>query len=102
MLVTFFLILIVGAFASLYVGARYKRWMLCVVAAILFLVLAFSAFKIEVPSGGLTIVFQEVVIVLLCWACAAISTLFALIGAVAFVKDQASEKDKKQNWGGGG
>lgn len=102
MLITFFLIMIVGAFASLFFGIKYKHWIGCAIAAILFLVLAFSAFRIEVPSGGVTLVFQEIVIVLLCWAGAGISTLFTLLGAAAYVKEVTGNKQKKQETGAGG
>lgn len=97
MLITFFLILFVGAAISIYAGIRWQKWLLCTIASILFLVLAFSAFSVEVPSGGLTIVFQEIVIVLLCWAAAIISLIFTLIGMISYIRDTRKKEDAKQS-----
>ncbi len=96
MLITFFLILIAGAFGSLFFGIKWKRWIMTLVATVLFMVLAFSSFKIEVPSGGINLVFEEIVIILLCWAAAIISLIFTLFGAVTFLKDESSKKKDKQ------
>ncbi len=96
MLLIFFLTMFLGAFAALFIGMKFRKWIPCFVAAILFLVLAFSAFRIEVPTGGVTIVFQEVVVILVCWAGAIISTIFALVGMVSYAREALGKKDKEQ------
>lgn len=96
MLITLFLVLIVGAFVSIYAGIRYQKWLFCMIATILFLVLAFTAFKIEVPSGGVTLVFQEIVIVLLCWAGSIISLIFTLVGMISYIRDTRKKEETRQ------
>jgi len=82
MLIEFFVMLLAGAVTSLVVGIKYKKWLLTMFSTILFLVLAFSAFKIEIVSGGVTLVFQDIVIIYLSWFGGFVSFIFTLIGTV--------------------
>jgi len=95
MLIQFFLILFGGAVALLIMGVKLKRWLLCLISTVLSAVCAFQAFKIELVSGGVTLVFQEVVIVLLCWAITLVGFVFTLIGAVWSVKEMNAQKNKQ-------
>ena len=80
--VIFFVILFVGSLGMLYAGVKYKHWLLCAGSAVMSLVLALQAFRIEIVSGGVTIVIQEIVIVYVCWMIAIVGLMFTLVGAV--------------------
>lgn len=98
MLIQFFLILFGGSLALLITGIKFRRWLLCLMSTVLSAVCAFQAFRIELVSGGVTLVFQEVVIVLLCWAITLIGFIFTLLGAVWSVQEMNAQK-KKQHQG---
>jgi len=98
MLIQFFLLLFGGGTALLILGVKFRRWLLCLMATILEAVCALQAFRIEIVSGGVTLVFQEVVIVLLCWVLTLIAFIFTLVGAVSAI--QESSKKKPQPTGG--
>jgi hypothetical protein len=92
MLINFFLVFFIGAIATLYGGYKFQRWLLCMGSTILWAVLAFQAFKIEVVTGGVVLVFQEVILVLFCWFMTFAATGLTLIGAV----NERSGKRKEQ------
>ena len=100
MLIQFFVLLFGGAVASLIGGIKYKRWLLTMFSTILFLVLAFTAFRIEVVSGGVTLYFEEIVIILLNWFGAIVAFIFTLVGMLGAFKDR-NKKTPGPQYGGG-
>jgi hypothetical protein len=96
MLLQFFIMLLVGAVGSLVVGIKYKKWLPCMLAVILFLVLAFQAFKIEVVSGGVTIVFQDIIITWLSWFGAMVGTIFTFNGVINQKREMMEEKNQQR------
>jgi len=71
-------------------------------ATILALVCAFQAFQIEVVSGGVTIIFQEIVIVLLSWLIAMVAFIFTLMGMVSAYKERQKKASEGKLSGGPG
>lgn len=100
MLAQFFIVLLVGAVGSFYLGLKYKKWILTMFAAILFSVLAFSAFRIEVVTGGVNLVFQEIVLVMLMWLGFIASAIFTLIGVVDHIKNMGKNDKVPQPYPG--
>lgn len=96
MLITFFVILFGGSLALTFTGIKYKRWLLTMMGTILALVCAFQAFEIEVVSGGVTLVFQEIVIVLVCWLLTLVAFVFTLVGMIDGYKEHKESKNKQQ------
>lgn len=92
MLIQFYIIVQLLAVGLLYFGVKEKKWLLTFISTILFLVLALQAFQIEVVSGGVTLVFQEIVIVMLNWAGGFIALALTLLGMIKYVRDQLREK----------
>lgn len=91
MLVQFFIILLLGAVGSYYLGIKMQSWLLTMFSCVLFFVLAFQAFRIEVVTGGVSIVFQEIVLVALMWFggfAATITTIYGMINNFRNRKDQ--------------
>ena len=97
MLVQFFIILMVGAVGSFYLGLKMRKWLLTMFSCILFSVLAFSAFRIEVVTGGVNIVFQEIVLVGLMWLGVFASAIFTLVGMVDNLKASRNKKQGQPN-----
>ena len=95
MLIQFFVILFAGAVGLLIAGIKYKRWLLTLISTVLAAVCAFQAFRIEIVSGGVTIVFQEVVIVLLCWAITLVGFIFTILGMIDAYKNVTAEQKAK-------
>lgn len=97
MLIQFFIILLVASVGSLYMGLKYKKWLLTMFSTVLFGVLAFSAFRIEVVTGGVNLVFQEIALVLLMWLGTFAGFIFTLVGMVDHLR---TSRGKKKNPGG--
>jgi hypothetical protein len=93
--IIFFIILFVGSMGLIYAGVKYKHWLLCAGSAVMFLVLALQAFRIEMVSGGVTIVIQEIVIVYVCWMMAIVGLVFTLVGAVNNLKMKGDKQVTK-------
>lgn len=101
MLAQFFIILLVGAVGSLVLGLKMKKWLLTMFATILFLTLAFQAFSIEVVTGGVTLQFTEIIIVLLMWFGGFASFMATLYGAINHYRNRDSKKNTPPvPWGG--
>lgn len=94
MLIQFFIILLVGAVGCMYLGIKYKKWLFPFFSTIMFMVLAFSAFRIEVVTGGVNLIFQEIVIVLLMWLATTVAAGLTLIGMINHLKES---RDQKKN-----
>jgi hypothetical protein len=86
-----FIFLLGGSVASLYVGIRYKRWLLCMLSTILFMVLDFAGFQIEIVSGGVALVFREQIVIWAAIAGTIIAGIFTFIGAVNTARDRMSQ-----------
>jgi len=93
MMLEIFLSLFFISIASLIIGVWQKKWLFCMFSTILFLVLSFQGFKIEVISGGLNIVYQDVIIVLLCWFSGVTSFIFTLAGMLTARKDGIEKRE---------
>lgn len=102
MLIQFFIIMLFGAVGSFYLGLKYQRWLLTMFSAILFFVLAFQAFKIEVVTGGVNLVFQEISLVLLMWFAGFAASAFTLVGVVNQIKQKGEKKNYSQPYVPGG
>ncbi|MCX6817725.1 MAG: hypothetical protein NTU57_02615 [Candidatus Aenigmarchaeota archaeon] len=61
------------------------------ISTVLWAVLAFQAFKIEVPSGGVTLVFQEIIVVLFCWFMTFVGAVITGIGILDTLKTNKQE-----------
>ena len=99
MLIQLFIILLVGAAGFFYLGLTMKKWILTMTSAVLFFVLAFSAFSIEVVTGGVNIVFEEIVLVLLMWVGGFAAAIFTLVGMTDFIR-ATMDKKKAAEYGG--
>ena len=80
MLVSFFVALFGGSIALLFSGIKFKRWVFTLGGTILSIVCALQGFMIEVVSGGVTIIFKEIAIVLFCWVMVFVGTVFTAYG----------------------
>jgi hypothetical protein len=96
MLIEFFVMLLGGAVAALVVGIKMKKWLLTMFSTIMFLVLALQALKIEIVSGGVTLVFQDVIITYLSWFGSMVSLIFTLVGMVNNIKEKRQEAGQGQ------
>ena len=96
MLIEFFVMLLGGAVAALIVGLKMKKWLLTMFSTIMFLVLALQALKIEIVSGGVTLVFQDVVITYVAWFGSFVSLIFTLVGMVNTIRDKRQESAQGQ------
>lgn len=91
MLIEFFVMILGGAVASLIVGIMKKKWLLTMFATVLFLMLALQAFKIEVVSGGVTLIFQDIIITYLGWFGGFVSFIFTLVGMANTVRQKRAD-----------
>lgn len=93
MMLEIFIFLFILSIGSLVVGIVQRKWLFCMFSTIMFLVLSFQGFRIEVISGGLNIVYQDIIIVLLSWLGGIVSFVFTLLGMLAARKDRISKRD---------
>lgn len=96
MSIQFFLIILAVSGGFLYGGIRYKKWLLCMGSTVFFLVLAFQGFRILIVTGGVTIVFQEIIVVILMWMGAIVAFIFTLLGMVKAAQDSMNVKKQKK------
>lgn len=96
MLIEIYLPLLLLAGGSLFFGITKQKWILCMFASIMFLTLAISAFRIEVVSGGVTLIFEEGVLILLNWLGSIVGLVFTLVGAIAAFRNRNQRVDMQQ------
>lgn len=58
------------------------------------MVLAFQGFAIEIVSGGVTLVFQEIILVYLCWGMIIVGAISTVYGVTQNIREQMEEKKK--------
>lgn len=96
MLFQFWLLLLAAAVGALLGGLKLKRWLLTMFAMVLFFVLAFGSMRVEVVSGGATLFFGDMAIVLLMAFAGFVSFLFTLHGVLEFVRKSDKEADPRR------
>ena len=102
MLLDIYIILFLLGLGSLIAAVKTKRLLLAMFATVMFFTLALQAFTIEfITSAGVTVVFQEPVVVLLNWFLAFLSTVIFFVGLAGFIKDRMDKKTTRGGWGMG-
>lgn len=96
MILTIYVILLIVAGGSLIIGVKSERWIFSLFSLVLFLVLSFQSYDIEVVSAGSTVSFVEPVMILINWLGSFFAFAVTLYGAISTLK---MRKASKQNQG---
>jgi len=90
MLMEIYIILFLLAFGLFFYSWVSKKWLPALGATILFSVLAFNGFNIEVASAGSFLVNQDITLIYISWGMMFISFITVLIGVVGELKERRS------------
>lgn len=84
----FYVIILIVAAGSAYIGITAKHYLLCLFSTFLFFVLAFGSMKVELVSGGVVLNFGDMSVVLLMTLFGFIMAMMTLRGMLAHFRDK--------------
>jgi len=93
MLVELFGLLFIISLGALIFAWIRKHWLVAMGSTIMFLVLAFNSFNLEVVSNGLLLSMSDPTFIYISWGLAFISFITVLIGAIGEMKEKRNENE---------
>ena len=97
MLIELYIVLFLMALGSLIIGIIRKSFLPPILSVVLFSVLSFQSFDIEVVSGGTTISFLDPAFIYVNWLFIFLSFMTVLYGVAVYISGIRNRKNE-QNW----